>query len=71
MSGSPRKQLLRADDALQQLLQTVERYPEARADFVARLGKDRYLELEKAAETVRQAVEAIEARERADDSSER
>jgi len=61
MSGSPRKNLRRADEALRQALGTVERYPEARADLVAALGEARFAALLQAAVVVREAVEVLDA----------
>ncbi len=63
MSGSPRRQLLRADDALQQLLRTTERFPEAKAELIAQLGEHHYGELLRAAMTVHTAAEVLEGTE--------
>ncbi|MBY0491350.1 MAG: hypothetical protein K2R93_16015 [Gemmatimonadaceae bacterium] len=60
MSGSPRKHLRRADEALRQALDTASRYPEARAELVAQLGEERLAQLERAAAIVRAAVDALE-----------
>ena len=61
MSGSPRKNLRRADEALRQALGTVERYPEARADLVAALGEARFAALLQAAAVVQEAVAVLDA----------
>lgn len=61
LSGSPRKNLRRADEALRQALGTVERYPEARADLVAALGEARFAALRQAAAAVQEAVEVLDA----------
>jgi hypothetical protein len=60
MSGSPRKNLRRADEALRQALGTVERYPEARADLVAALGEARFAALLQAVAVVQEAVDTLE-----------
>jgi hypothetical protein len=61
MSGSPRKNLRRADEALRQAVGTAERYPEARAELVAALGEERFAALLQAAAVVREAVEVLDA----------
>lgn len=61
MSGSPRKNLRRADEALRQALGTVERYPEARAELVAALGEGRFTALLQAAAVIQEAVEVLDA----------
>jgi hypothetical protein len=60
MSGSPRKNLRRADEALRQAVGTVERYPEARADLVAALGEARLAALLQAVAVIQEAVDALE-----------
>jgi hypothetical protein len=63
MSGSPRKNLRRADEALRQTLGTVERFPEAKADLIAALGEVKFAALIEAAAVVRDAAEALAAPE--------
>ncbi|MHB1265925.1 MAG: hypothetical protein ACYC1S_16175 [Gemmatimonadaceae bacterium] len=60
MSGSPRKLIRRADDALRQMLETVAQHPDAKADLVARLGEHHYRELIRAAATVRTAADLLD-----------
>jgi hypothetical protein len=61
MSGSPRKNLRRADEALRQALGAVERYPEARAELVVALGEGRFTALLLAAAVIQEAVEVLDA----------
>jgi hypothetical protein len=67
VSASPRKLVRRANDALQQLVETLERYPEARRELVAKLGEQQTEELLQAARIVAAAARALPP-ERAPDS---
>lgn len=61
MSGSPRKLLRRALDALQQVEEVAARYPEARAELATTLGPDRMARLLEARRSVEAALTALEA----------
>jgi hypothetical protein len=43
------------------MLETLERFPDAKRDFVAQLGEHHYTELVRAAGTVASAVSALDA----------
>jgi hypothetical protein len=60
VSRSPRKNIKRADEALRQVLETAERFPQAKAELLARLGEHHYAELVRAAAIVRGAAEVMD-----------
>ena len=61
MSGSPRKLLRRALDALRQIEEIAERYPEARAELATTLGPAQMDDLLRARRSVEAALDALEA----------
>lgn len=61
VSDSPRKLLRRAKDALERLEETLDRYPEARAELTGQLGEARLVALRRATSDVRDAAAALSA----------
>lgn len=60
MSSSPRKLLRRALDALRQIQETTDRYPDARRELEATLGSDGLAELDRARAILARTAERLE-----------
>ncbi|HWE43801.1 MAG TPA: hypothetical protein VG432_14945 [Gemmatimonadaceae bacterium] len=61
MSRSPRRNLRLAHDALEDLLAVCERYPEARAEFVALVGEKALKDISAVYDTIARVTSRLEA----------